>query len=53
MIQLTPEEGDKYRDCPVVLNFDTGFYVFPVRADMKTHSRRLIACFLSQMQTTF
>ncbi len=31
MIQLTPEEGDQYRDCPVVLNFVTGVYMFPVR----------------------
>ncbi|KAI0692103.1 FAD dependent oxidoreductase [Cytidiella melzeri] len=28
-IQLTPEEADDYRDCPVVLAFGTGFYVFP------------------------
>ncbi|KAH6913947.1 FAD dependent oxidoreductase [Coprinopsis sp. MPI-PUGE-AT-0042] len=33
MMQLSPEEGDKYRDCPVVLDFDTGFYVFPPNAD--------------------
>ncbi|KAI8973989.1 FAD dependent oxidoreductase [Trametes punicea] len=29
MLQLTPEEGDMYRDCPVYLNFHTGFYMFP------------------------
>ena len=29
-IQLTPEEGEQYRTCPVYLNFHTGFYVFPV-----------------------
>ncbi|KAI0359664.1 FAD dependent oxidoreductase [Trametes cingulata] len=29
LLQLTPEEGDLYRDCPVYLNFATGFYMFP------------------------
>ncbi|KAJ2979310.1 hypothetical protein NUW54_g11156 [Trametes sanguinea] len=29
MLQLTPEEADMYRDCPVFLNFHTGFYIFP------------------------
>ncbi|EGO00698.1 hypothetical protein SERLA73DRAFT_50792 [Serpula lacrymans var. lacrymans S7.3] len=29
MVQLTREEADVYRDCPVVLNFRTGFYIFP------------------------
>ncbi|KAJ7076830.1 FAD dependent oxidoreductase [Mycena belliarum] len=29
MIQLTEEEGDRYRTCPVVLDFETGFYIFP------------------------
>ncbi|OJT01951.1 L-pipecolate oxidase [Trametes pubescens] len=33
MIQLTPEEGDQYRDCPVVLNFVTGVYMFPPNQD--------------------
>ncbi|KAI0665651.1 FAD dependent oxidoreductase [Trametes maxima] len=33
MIQLTPEEGDLYRDCPVVLNFHSGFYMFPPNED--------------------
>ncbi|KAG2159136.1 FAD dependent oxidoreductase [Suillus bovinus] len=28
-IQLTPEEADEYRKTPVVLDFRTGFYVFP------------------------
>ena len=32
LLQLTPEEGDTYRDCPVYLNFHTGFYMFPVSA---------------------
>ena len=30
-IQLTPEEAEPYRACPVYLNFHSGFYVFPVR----------------------
>ncbi|KAJ6497714.1 FAD dependent oxidoreductase [Mycena sanguinolenta] len=29
MVQLTPEEGDAYRECPVVLDFASGFYIFP------------------------
>ncbi|KAI0827898.1 FAD dependent oxidoreductase [Trametes gibbosa] len=29
MIQLTQEEGDRFRHCPVFLNFATGFYMFP------------------------
>ncbi|KAJ7188640.1 FAD dependent oxidoreductase [Mycena filopes] len=29
MVQLTPEEGDLYRQCPVVLDFESGFYIFP------------------------
>ncbi|KAH9856011.1 FAD dependent oxidoreductase [Lenzites betulinus] len=33
MLQLTPEEGDQYRDCPVFLNFATGFYMFPPNED--------------------
>jgi glycine/D-amino acid oxidase-like deaminating enzyme len=32
-IQLTPEETDSYRDCPVVLDFGSGFYVFPPNKD--------------------
>lgn len=28
-IQLTPEEAEEYRKSPVVLDFRTGFYVFP------------------------
>jgi len=31
MIQLTESEGEQYKDCPVVLGFVSGFYVFPVR----------------------
>ncbi|CAK5281835.1 unnamed protein product [Mycena citricolor] len=29
MVQLTSEEAEVYRKCPVVLDFDSGFYVFP------------------------
>jgi hypothetical protein len=31
-IQLDQEEAACYRDVPVVLDFRSGFYVFPVRA---------------------
>ena len=31
MIQLTPEEAKTYKDVPVVLDYTTGFYMFPVR----------------------
>jgi sarcosine oxidase/L-pipecolate oxidase len=30
-IQLSKEEAERYRDVPVVLDFRSGFYVFPVR----------------------
>lgn len=30
MIQLSKEEANLYKDCPVVLDFDSGFYIFPV-----------------------
>ncbi|KAF7353931.1 DAO domain-containing protein [Mycena venus] len=29
MVQLTPEEADAYRDCPVVLDVTSCFYIFP------------------------
>lgn len=29
-IQLTPEEAETYHNTPVVLSFNTGFYMFPV-----------------------
>ncbi|KDR75708.1 hypothetical protein GALMADRAFT_97490 [Galerina marginata CBS 339.88] len=29
MLQLSQSEADIYRDCPVVLDFSSGFYVFP------------------------
>ena len=29
-MQLSPEEAEAYRSCPVYLDFHTGFYVFPV-----------------------
>ncbi|KAI0682765.1 FAD dependent oxidoreductase [Cerioporus squamosus] len=28
-VQLTPEEADRYRQCPVYLDFHSGFYIFP------------------------
>lgn len=33
MIQLTPEDAERYRSCPVVLDFGSGFYIFPPTAD--------------------
>ncbi|TRM69123.1 FAD dependent oxidoreductase [Schizophyllum amplum] len=32
MVQLTEEEAVQYRKCPVVLDFSSGFYVFPPNA---------------------
>ncbi|TFK50911.1 FAD dependent oxidoreductase [Heliocybe sulcata] len=32
-MQLTPEEGDQYRDCPCMVNYKTGFYIFPPNKD--------------------
>ncbi|KAF6760237.1 FAD dependent oxidoreductase [Ephemerocybe angulata] len=32
MIQLTPEEAAPYKETPVFLDFNTGFYVFPANA---------------------
>lgn len=32
-VQLTQEEADRYRNTPVVLDFPTGFYMFPPNAD--------------------
>ncbi|KAF7351164.1 DAO domain-containing protein [Mycena sanguinolenta] len=29
MVQLTPEEADAYKECPVVLDFASSFYIFP------------------------
>ncbi|KAJ7668552.1 FAD dependent oxidoreductase [Mycena polygramma] len=29
VVQLTQEEADAYRECPVVLDFRSGYYVFP------------------------
>jgi len=30
MIQVTSEEAKMYKDCPVVFDLSTGFYIFPV-----------------------
>ncbi|KAH7107377.1 FAD dependent oxidoreductase [Auriculariales sp. MPI-PUGE-AT-0066] len=32
-IQLSPEETERYKDAPVILDFDTGFYCFPPTPD--------------------
>jgi len=32
-LQLTPEEGEKYKQCPVYLDFSSGFYCFPTNND--------------------
>ncbi|KAI0090734.1 FAD dependent oxidoreductase [Irpex rosettiformis] len=32
-IQLTPEEAERYRNTPVILSFESGFYSFPPNAD--------------------
>ncbi|KAJ3518349.1 hypothetical protein NM688_g9451 [Phlebia brevispora] len=32
-IQLTQGKADKYRECPIVLDFGTDFYVFPPNID--------------------
>ncbi|KAH9485485.1 L-pipecolate oxidase [Psilocybe cubensis] len=32
MIQLSDSEADVYRDCPVVVDFSSGFYIFPPNA---------------------
>ncbi|THU94486.1 FAD dependent oxidoreductase [Dendrothele bispora CBS 962.96] len=32
-VQLNKEETEAYRDCPVVINFDTGYYCFPPTND--------------------
>lgn len=33
MVQLSPEEAEIYKDCPVVLDFSSGFYIFPVSSE--------------------
>lgn len=40
MVQLTPEEAREFQDVPVVMNWDTGFYVFPVSWTIWTHRRK-------------
>lgn len=32
-IDLTPDETDRYRKCPVILDFATGFYMFPPNSE--------------------
>lgn len=35
MIQLSPEEAEIYKDCPVVVDFSSGFYIFPVSSNLE------------------
>jgi len=30
MLQLSEQEAKAYRDCPVILDLSSGFYIFPV-----------------------
>ena len=39
MVQLSREEAEMYGDCPVVLDFSSGFYIFPVSSNLKDASR--------------
>ncbi|KAI0042630.1 FAD dependent oxidoreductase [Auriscalpium vulgare] len=32
-IQLTPDEGARYREVPIILDFSSGFYMFPPNQD--------------------
>lgn len=41
MIQLSPFEAEKYKNCPVVLDFSSGFYIFPVSCIIKHLHREL------------
>jgi hypothetical protein len=36
-IQLTDEEAKRYSGCPVVLDFQSGFYMFPVSLPPSAH----------------
>lgn len=52
-IQLTEEEAARYRDVPVLLNFHTGFYVFPVSPLDRTQAEiPYKLCFCSCAQPT-
>jgi len=35
MVQLSEKEAEIYKDCPVVLDFSSGFYIFPVSLDVE------------------
>ena len=38
MVQLSQKEAEIYKDCPVVLDFSSGFYIFPVSLHLKDAS---------------
>jgi sarcosine oxidase / L-pipecolate oxidase len=42
MIQLAEDVADAYRTCPVVLDFKSGFYVFPVRSFLRKSALSLL-----------
>ena len=39
MIKLSQEEAERYKGVPVVMDFHTGFYIFPVCAPFKSPDR--------------
>ena len=39
MVQLSRKEAEMYKDCPVVLDFSSGFYIFPVSTNLNDASR--------------
>jgi hypothetical protein len=32
MLQLSEQEAEAYRNCPIILDMGSGFYIFPVSA---------------------
>lgn len=50
MIQLTDEEADAYRDCPVFLDFSTGYYCFPVSIHFTDYGVRILSYLLPSLQ---
>jgi hypothetical protein len=51
MVQLTPEEGEAYSKVPVVLDFASGFYVFPVCVVFQVRQRKFDTPSFSLMKT--
>lgn len=51
-IDLTPDETDRYRKCPVILDFATGFYMFPVckRFDLAWYRTKMLANLAQQRE---